>query len=181
MIVVLMGVCGCGKSTIGNTLSEKMNWKFLDADDFHPQCNKDKMQKGISLTDEDRFPWLMSLHSFLRETAGGGDNVILACSALKKAYRGILANGTTDKRETKAETELEVLFVHLHGSAETIGRRLQQRQGHFMSPELLQSQLATLEPPGAGEYFISIDVDRDLNAIATDIIKHLVNITQPQD
>uniref|UniRef100_S4RQG0 Gluconokinase n=1 Tax=Petromyzon marinus TaxID=7757 RepID=S4RQG0_PETMA len=173
-----VGQCsGVYRSTIGNTLSEKMNWKFLDADDFHPQCNKDKMQKGISLTDEDRFPWLMSLHSFLRETAGGGDNVILACSALKKAYRGILANGTTDKRETKAETELEVLFVHLHGSAETIGRRLQQRQGHFMSPELLQSQLATLEPPGAGEYFISIDVDRDLNAIATDIIKHLVNIT----
>jgi gluconokinase len=132
MIVVLMGVSGCGKTTIGKLLAERLDCEFIDGDDFHPPANVAKMAAGTPLTDQDRQPWLEGLNSKLKEK----EIAVLACSALKKSYRNALSKGLADCR-----------FVHLRGSIELIRARLAERTHRYMPASLLESQFATLEPP----------------------------------
>jgi gluconokinase len=132
MIVIVMGVSGCGKSTIGQPLAERLGCPFLDADEFHPPANVAKMAAGIPLTDADRWPWLALLNGKLKEHK----SAVLACSALKQSYRDVLAKGLTGCR-----------FVHLRGSLELIRARLAERRHRYMPASLLESQFATLEPP----------------------------------
>ena len=135
MTVLLMGVSGSGKSTVGPALAAELNWPFLDADTLHPQANVAKMASGIPLTDADRWPWFDRIVAEMRRYAAAGKNVVIACSALKQAYRDRLASGGS------------VRVVYLKGDAETIAPRLAGRRGHFMPPSLLASQFATLEEP----------------------------------
>jgi len=132
MIVIVMGVSGCGKTTIGELLAQGMGYPFLDADEFHPPGNVAKMAAGTPLTDEDRRPWLQSLNEKLKEK----ENAVLACSALKEIYRQVLARELCDCR-----------FVHLRGSLELIRSRLADRRHRYMPASLLESQFAALEPP----------------------------------
>jgi gluconokinase len=136
MIVVLMGVTGSGKSSVGHLLSIITGWQFADGDDYHSTENKQKMHSGIPLTDEDRGPWLACLHDLLLDWKEKGQNGILACSALKESYRKILSTGNSDIRFVFLDVPRDVLEQHLRG-----------RKDHFMNPGLLDSQLATLEIP----------------------------------
>jgi gluconokinase len=138
MIVVLMGVSGSGKTTIGTLLAERMGTVFADADDYHPKANKDKMAAGHPLNDEDRQPWLETLNKLMRGWQESGKGGVLACSALKEKYRETLAGGMP---------EGAVKFVLLDGSKEMIAQRLAARKHEFMTSRLLDSQLATLEKP----------------------------------
>lgn len=137
MVVVLMGVSGSGKTTIGKILAEKLGWTFLEGDDFHPPANVEKMRGGTPLNDADRKPWLAALRERVDAACERGENVVLACSALKHAYRDYL-----EKHEPEC-----VQYVYLHGSEELIRKRLAERKGHFMKPGLLHSQFEALEPP----------------------------------
>jgi gluconokinase len=136
MQVVVMGVTGVGKSTVGIRLADAIGARFVDADDYHPEANVHKMRAGIPLDDDDRAPWLDALNQLMRDAAARGETVVLACSALKAAYRNKLARDIDDFR-----------VIHLHGSEALIASRLASRRGHYMNPALLASQLATLEPP----------------------------------
>ncbi len=143
MIVVLMGVSGCGKSTVGAALAEALGWPFVDADDLHPPANVAKMAAGVPLTDADRSPWLdriVTEVSRLRDSAG---DVVLACSALRHAYRERLAQAG------------DVRFVHLHAELAVVDLRLAARRHRYMPASLLESQFAALEPPAGA---IAIDV-----------------------
>ncbi len=136
--VVLMGVTGSGKTTIGTLLAKRLGAIFADADDYHSAANKEKMHAGIPLTDEDRAPWLATLHSLLSDWVEKKQEGVLACSALKEGYRDTLSAGTAPGT---------IAFVWLDGSRELFAARLATRQHEFMSPALLDSQIATLEPP----------------------------------
>jgi len=138
--IVVMGVSGCGKTTIGRSLARRLGCPFHDGDDFHPPENVTKMAQGIPLTDADRAPWLARLHDLLEAYLGRGEGVVLACSALKKKYREQLRVGNEG-----------VLFVYLQGDFETIWRRMQSRPRHYMKANMLQSQFEALEPPGPAE------------------------------
>jgi gluconokinase len=133
--LVVMGVAGSGKSTLAAGLSRQLGWVCAEADEFHPQSNIDKMSQGTPLQDEDRWPWLQEIQNWMTTQAQAGTSTVLTCSALKQSYRRLLA-----------QAEGRVLFLHLHGEADLIGQRMQGREGHFMPPTLLPSQLATLEP-----------------------------------
>jgi gluconokinase len=135
MIVIVMGTTGSGKTTIGSLLAKRLGWEFVDADDFHPPANVEKMKHGIPLTDVDREPWLKALHDKIVEWNAGARNVVLACSALKQTYRDELRAGP------------EVKFVYLKGSYELFSRRVLARKGHFAKQDLLASQFAALEEP----------------------------------
>jgi gluconokinase len=135
MIVIVMGVVGSGKTTVGGLLAEKLAWEFADADDFHPLSNVEKIRHGIPLTDANREPWLQALRQAITSWISEGRNVVLACSALKRAYRRELEVGP------------DVRFVYLKGSAELIAERLRLRQGHFADDKILASQFADLEEP----------------------------------
>ena len=137
-IFLVMGVSGSGKTTIGTLLAQRVGALFADADDFHSVENKEKMRAGIALTDEDRAPWLQTLNKLLRGWAEKAAKGVLACSALKASYRDTLAAGLPEGR---------LVFVWLDGSREMIAERLAARQGTYMNPALLGSQIATLEPP----------------------------------
>ncbi|OCU01143.1 probable gluconokinase [Xenopus laevis] len=173
MIVVIMGVSGSGKTVVGSQLAKQLEWKFYDADDYHPIENKEKMSRGTPLTDQDRQPWLCELHEIIMREKALGQHVVLSCSALKRAYRIILLTGATsllpEKLHKKDDLSSETLFVHLHGSVEVLSQRLQERKGHFMPIMLLDSQIATLEPPSVPERFITIDVDKDISLIVSAI------------
>jgi gluconokinase len=136
MILVLMGVSGCGKTSVGAILANQLGWTFYDADDFHPPANVEKMRAGIALTDADRWPWLDRLSALLRGKEQSGEDAILACSALRQVYRDRLAQGCKDVR-----------WFFLRGPFELIQSRLATRKGHYMNPALLRSQFATLEEP----------------------------------
>jgi gluconokinase len=131
-----MGVSGCGKSTVGKMLAEKLGWEFFDADDFHPPENISKMKAGIPLTDADRHPWLDRLSRLLRSEVATGRHPVLACSALRQVYRDTLLEGLTGFG-----------IVYLRGDRELIASRLQSRSGHFMPAALLESQFSALEEP----------------------------------
>ena len=138
MIVVLMGVSGAGKTTIGALLAERTGWKFEDADDYHSAENRKKMAAGIPLTDADRKPWLNALHERMAQYRQKGEDAIFACSALKEEYREVLASGFAAG---------EVRFVYLHAPVAILRERMQARHHPYMNPALLDSQLATLEVP----------------------------------
>ena len=135
MIVIVMGVTGAGKTTVGRLLAEQLGWQFADADDFHPLSNVEKIRRGISLTDDDRKPWLARLRAAITNWMAEGRDFVLACSALKRSYRRELEAGP------------EVRFVYLKGSADLIEGRLRSRQGHFAGEQILASQFADLEEP----------------------------------
>lgn len=135
MIVIIMGTTGSGKTTIGGLLAKRLGWEFVDADDFHPPANVEKMKHGIPLTDADREPWLKALHDKIVEWNAEGRNVALACSALRQSYRDEL------------RTSPDVRFVYLKGSYELFTSRVLARKGHFAKQDLLTSQFATLEEP----------------------------------
>jgi gluconokinase len=156
MIIVLMGVSGSGKTTIGKELSRQLAWTFVDADDFHPAANLAKMHRGEPLTDEDRWPWLGAIRQRLLLAAHRGENVVLACSALKHAYQEYLTH----------EEPAHIYYVYLRGSEELIRQRLAARKGHFMDPHLLLSQFETLEPP---EHAVEVDIAQPPDEIAAEI------------
>lgn len=158
MIVILMGVVGAGKTTVGRLLAQQLKWKFADADDFHPVANIDKIRQGIPLSDDDRRPWLKLLRASIANWSSAGVNVVLACSALKENYRQQLTTGP------------DVRFVYLKGSADLIARRLRSRQGHFADGQILVSQIADLEEPEAA---IAVDVDKPPEQIVAEIRKKL--------
>jgi gluconokinase len=159
MIVILMGVTGSGKTTVGKVLAERTGWPFHDADDFHSPANVEKMRGGIPLTDDDRWPWLDRLNTVLRATQAQGESAILGCSALKQRYRDRLQQGLENLR-----------WVFLEGGIELIGSRLQARKGHYMNPALLQSQFDALEPPRDA---LNIDVDEEPAVLAERVLKGL--------
>jgi gluconokinase len=162
MIVVLMGVSGSGKSTVGAALASALGWPLIDADDLHPAANVEKMRAGIPLTDDDRWPWLDRVVDRLREVAAQSGNVILACSALKRSYR------------ERIERAGHVRFVHLTGSPEVIAARLAARKHRYMPASLLESQIATLEAPGDA---IDIDVAAPVDVQVRSIIEALGGAT----
>ncbi len=159
MIVVLMGVSGSGKTTVGRTLADQLGWPFADADDFHPDANKAKMHAGIPLTDTDRWPWLEALRHLIDGTRREGENLVLACSALKHEYQHYLQHDAEDIR-----------YVFLEGSEALIAQRLASRHGHFMNPGLLHSQFETLEPP---DHSLRVDVAPPPAQIAAEIRQKL--------
>ena len=161
MIVVLMGVSGSGKTTIGTLLAEKTGNAFADADDYHPDANKRKMAEGHALNDQDRQPWLERLNQILRDWYGQSKGGVLACSALKDKYRATLAAGMP---------EGTVHFVWLDGSRELIASRLAERHHEFMNAGLLDSQLATLEPPAGAVHVIN---DRAPEAVVNEILQQV--------
>jgi gluconokinase len=154
-----MGVSGSGKTAVGTRLAEKLKYEFLDADNFHPPANIEKMKHGIPLTDEDRFPWLKNLHHELSSRLGQSKSSILACSALKETYRQILG-----------ENLPQVRFVYLHVDREVLVERLQKRAGHFFPKELLDSQLATLEAPDDA---LVVEENRPLDEVVDSIVQGL--------
>lgn len=160
MVLVLMGVSGTGKTTIGKALAASLGWVFVEGDDFHPAANVEKMRAGIPLDDEDRRPWLRALRKRVDEACKRGEDVVLACSALKHDYREYL-----ERHDPEC-----VHYVYLHGSEELIRRRLAERKGHFMDPALLRSQFEALEPPRDA---LRVDVTPAPEAIVTEIRRKL--------
>ena len=156
--IVVMGVSGSGKSTVGAALAQRLRVPFADADDFHPAANITKMTAGQPLDDDDRYPWLEAIGVWLADHADGG---VMSCSALKRKYRDQLRGHCAD-----------VTFLHLSGTAEVIARRQASRPGHFMPASLLASQFDTLEPLDADERGISIDVDQSIDSIVQTYVSH---------
>ncbi len=158
MIVVVMGVTGSGKTTIGTLLAKKLGWDFADADDFHSAANKEKIQHGIPLTDADRMPWLAALHEKITEWVAQKRSTVLACSALKQSYRQDLWSGP------------EVKFVYLKGSYDLIYQRLLARKGHFADEHILASQFAALEEPADA---VAVDITPPPEQIVDEICRRL--------
>lgn len=158
-VVVVMGVAGSGKSTIGRALAERLGWPFYEGDDYHPPANVAKMSRGVPLTDEDRAPWLAALGDLIAHTLSQGRSAVLAASSLKRSYRQQLRQGHTN-----------VVFVYLRGSYDLISNRLEARHHHFMDPELLSSQFDILEPPRDA---IVVEVDDDEATIVDEIVGKL--------
>ena len=162
--VMVMGVSGCGKTTIGDLVARELGVPFLDGDSLHPVENVAKMAAGTPLTDEDRWPWLATVGSELANAGNGG--LVLACSALKRSYRDAIRDQAPD-----------TVFLHLHGSKEVLGSRIEGRSGHFMPPALLDSQLATLEPLGADEAGIVVDVAAPVRQIVAEALEGLAGVS----
>src|ERR1700716_1470744 len=160
--LVVMGVSGSGKSTIADSLAERLGWAFEDGDRFHPASNVAKMSAGHPLTDEDRWPWLQAIADEIDRVCKAGERAVIACSALKRAYRDILVHGRNDVR-----------IVFLNGTEGLIAGRLAARKGHFMPPGLLASQFRTLEPPGANENPVTVSIDAPVDAIVEDVLRQL--------
>jgi gluconokinase len=158
MIVVVMGVTGAGKTTVGELLAQQLGWEFADADNFHSSANVEKIKSGIPLTDADRAPWLESLRQAIEHWIAKRQDVILACSALKKSYRDQLSIAT------------EVKFVYLKGSYDLIAQRLRLRHGHFASKKILASQFADLEEPNDA---ITVEIDQSAAEIVAGIRRGL--------
>ena len=158
-ILVVMGVSGCGKSTIGALLASHLRWEFEDADWFHPASNVDKMHNGIPLTDRDRWPWLDAIAAWIDETRRSGGHGVIACSALKRSYRDVLIGDRADVR-----------LVYLKGDESLIARRLATRHEHFMPPSLLRSQFEALEEPRPDENPVIVSIEPQPREIAGRIL-----------
>ena len=161
MILIAMGVSGAGKTKIGEMLAERLHCSFTDGDAFHSAANKEKMHKGIPLTDDDRWPWLRTIRAAIEEKRNAGETAVFTCSSLKRSYRDILRDGDKD-----------VCFVYLKGSREVLEQRLTTRTGHFFDPSLLQSQLDTLEEPGADEA-VTVNIELSPEQIVDDVLKQV--------
>ncbi len=160
MLIIVMGVSGSGKSTIAKGVAEKLNLPFFEGDDYHSEKNIQKMSEGLPLNDRDRTPWLKAINALLLDYEGGY-GAVFTCSALKKSYRSLLS--------TNVE---KIHWVFLHGPKEVIRRRLLERQNHFMSTSLLDSQFSSLEEP---EEAIKMDLRKDPNTIVNNILSQLLN------
>jgi gluconokinase len=160
--LVVMGVSGSGKSTIAEKLAQRLRWTYEDGDRFHPASNVAKMSAGHPLTDEDRWPWLQAIADEIDRVCRADEHAVIACSALKRAYRDVLVHGRTDVR-----------IIYLDGTEPLIAKRLAQRKGHFMPPGLLASQFKTLEPPDIGENPVTVSIDASVDAIVDDIVGQL--------
>jgi gluconokinase len=152
-IAVMMGVSGSGKTTIGQALAARLGWAFQEGDDLHPAANIAKMKAGIPLTDEDRAPWLAKVEAWVSEELRQGRSGVIACSALKRAYRDQIVAGRPNVR-----------LLFLKGGHDLIAERIAQRHGHFMPPSLLDSQFAALEAPAPSEHAIEIDISQPLES-----------------
>jgi len=148
VILIIFGVSGAGKTTVGKLLARELGWRFLEADDFHSATNIEKMRNGHPLTDEDRWPWLGCLRKQIEQLLSAGENAVLACSALKRAYRDRLRAAD------------EVKFVFLRGDYALVEKQLRNRHGHFMNAALLQSQFDDLEEPQPDENVLTIELGR---------------------
>lgn len=164
LIVVLMGVSGAGKTTIGKLLAQDLGWKFYEGDDFHPQMNVDKMRRGIPLDDEDRIPWLRALRKLIHNLVDHSERAVITCSALKQNHRSWLSTDGQD-----------IVLVYLKGSYHLIHERMGSRQNHFMSPNLLASQFMALEEP---QDILSVSIDQSPEDIVRQI-KQSLKIPQP--
>ena len=160
--IVVMGVSGCGKSTVGRLLANELGLDYLEGDDLHPPENVALMAAGVALSDADRQGWLQTLAQRLADARAQGCGLVLSCSALKRSYRDILRTGAPD-----------VCFVHLHGTRELLAARMRDRPGHYMPPSLLDSQLATLELPDADEQVLSFDIAQAPEDIARAALRAL--------
>jgi gluconokinase len=160
--LVVMGVSGSGKSTIADRLAARLGWRYEDGDRYHPPANVAKMSAGQPLTDEDRWPWLQAIADEIDRLSAAGQRAVVACSALKRAYRDILVHGRDDIR-----------IVFLNGTQDLIADRLAARKGHFMPPGLLASQFRTLQPPQPDERPITVSIDAPVETIVEDIISQL--------
>jgi gluconokinase len=165
--IVVMGVSGSGKSSVGAALAQRLRVPFADGDDFHPPANVAKMTAGQPLDDGDRYPWLEAIGEWLADHHDGG---VMSCSALKRKYRDQLRGHCAD-----------VEFLHLSGSPEVIGKRQASRPGHFMPASLLQSQFATLEPLDPDERGIAIDVDQNIDSIVDNYVALSATRTTEQE
>lgn len=161
--LIVMGVTGCGKTTIGTQLAKRLGAVFLDGDDFHPPENVRKMSSGIPLNDDDRWPWLDRLGTVLEERVQTDGRAVMACSALRRVYRDRLV----------AACAAPPLFVHLSGARDLIRGRMAARQDHYMPVGLLDSQFATLEPVGADENAIVVEIDAPAGDVVARILRHL--------
>jgi len=164
-LLVVMGVAGAGKTTVGRLLATRLGLPFLEGDDYHPPANIAKMSSGRALTDEDRLPWLRAIACDLAALAERGEGAVVACSALKQAYRDELARGLP-----------AMIFVHLTGPPELVAARLARRAGHFMPPALLESQYLALEPPADG---LTVDISAPPDAIVDAILERLTLLAKP--
>jgi len=159
-IVVVMGVSGSGKTTVGPLLAGRLGWPYAEADDFHPESNVAKMAAGKPLDDDDRAPWLAAIARWIAEQQDRGEPGVVSCSALKRKYRDVLRDGRPG-----------VLVVYLDGSRELIERRMVARHGHFMKAEMLAGQFADLEPPDPDEAAVSVSIDGTPGEIVDEIIR----------
>jgi gluconokinase len=157
VIVIIFGVSGAGKTTVGKLLARELGWRFVEADDFHPAANVEKMRSGHSLTNADRWPWLERLRQQIERSLGTEENVVLACSALKRAYRDRL------------RVSDEVKFVFLRGDYALVEKQLRSRHGHFMDANLLQSQFDDLEEPQPDDNVLTIELGRTPEEIVNQI------------
>jgi gluconokinase len=158
MILLVMGVTGSGKTTVGRMLADRLEWVYLEADDFHSAANKEKMHRGVPLTDADRLPWLEAMHTEMEAQDAQGKNVVLACSALREEYRVILTAG------------LDVKLVYLCGPKELIAQRLRQRTHHFAGESILDDQFAVLEEPRDA---LVVDIGEEPETIVDEILQKL--------
>jgi carbohydrate kinase (thermoresistant glucokinase family) len=161
--IVVMGVSGAGKSTVGRLIAAQLDCPFRDADSFHPQANIEKMSRGEPLTDGDRWPWLQAIAAWIAEHRAAGTLCVVTCSALKRVYRDIVTN----------KQSADVRLVYLKGDFDLVAARLKARKGHFMPPALLQSQFAALEEPAADEHAITVSIDATPEEIAGEVVKAL--------
>jgi gluconokinase len=161
--IVVMGVSGAGKSTVGRLIAARLRCPFRDADSFHPAANIAKMSRGEPLTDQDRWPWLQAIAAWIGEHRAAGTTGVVTCSALKRRYRDLLTG----------RQRADVRLVHLKGDFDLIAARLKARQGHFMPPALLRSQFDALEEPAADEHAITVSIDAAPEEIAERVLEEL--------
>ena len=169
--VVVMGVAGCGKSTVAEAIHERLGYAYAEGDDFHPQANIDKMSAGIPLTDEDRWPWLQVINKWMVAREALGENTVVSSSALKRSYREALSEN------------VPTFFIHLSGTQELIQQRLNERKGHFMPPALLPSQFAILEPLSPDENGVEVSIEGSVDAMverALDAVNEYARSVAPQ-
>jgi carbohydrate kinase (thermoresistant glucokinase family) len=160
--LIVMGVSGSGKTTIGEELARRLRWRYEDADTFHPASNVAKMSAGQPLTDEDRWPWLRAIADEIDRASAAGERVVIGCSALRRVYRDLLVHGRDDVR-----------IVYLQGTQALIAGRLGERKDHFMPAALLASQFKTLEPPTPDEHAVTVSIDAPAETIVDDIFQQL--------
>lgn len=161
IVLILMGVSGSGKTTVGTRLADVLDWDFVEGDDFHPDANVEKMQSGTPLTDEDRWPWLQAIREEIHERLSSGTPAVVTCSALKADYRKVLLDGNTGAH-----------IVFLKGSRELIRKRMKTRTEHFFDPDLLDSQFQALEVPDT-DAALTVSVDAPVEAIVATICREI--------